>query len=79
VAINEIENRAMAIMGQFGAAYPDVKASLKERGGVYVVTLDYSFSNLDAEKQRTGREGLDTLMYALRGIGLPVHLELGYV
>lgn len=79
MAINEPENRAMAVVAQFGAAYPDVKLSLKERNGVYVLTLDYSFTNLDDSQQKIGREGINTLMIALRGLGLPVHLELGYV
>lgn len=74
-----LEEKAIRVMQQFEAQYPWIKADLKQRGATYVVTLDYSFSNLDAEQQALGRDALNTLMTALRGIGLPVHLELGYV
>jgi hypothetical protein len=73
------EEKAVKVMQQFEAQYPWVKADLRERGLGYVLTLDYSFTNLDAEQQAKGREGINTVLTALKGIGIPVHLELGYV
>lgn len=73
------EAKAIEVVRQFGVQHPNIPVALKQRHEVYVLVLGYDFSNLDNDEQARGREAVNTLMYALRGIGLPIHLELGHV